>query len=256
MNLKTRKTALKIGLVVLAVIALATGIVVPAYAQAKTTPVAPPYHMIQGKVSAISAPNFSVVTGNQTTTITTDNNTQYWIIPQGRAQTFVANHLSTDNRQDRKRGILKPNPAVQLKELHIPANWRTNLGWLEVFDNKANFNDIAIGDRVIVRADVNNLAKQVLIIKAPVDRTVRGTIAAVTSTTITINPLTTAAVPTPAPVTLNWNSNTRFELKGLIQVEVGQFASAVYNSTNMNALLVNVQATAPSTPPPVNRHDE
>ncbi len=244
MNTKIGKHALKIGLLFLATVALLAGLALPTYADTTPTPNTSAFHIVQGKVNSIAAPNFVVLTANQqTVAIISNTSTQYFIIPMGKVQGYVNNRIATDNREDKKEGAPKQSRAAQLKELRIPANWRSNLGWLEIFDNQASFNDIAVGDRVIVRADSSNMAKQVLIIKAPVNRTIKGSISFDVNdpTHIKITPLTGNPI---TPITLNVTPTTRIILKG--QTSITGYAVAVYNSTNNNALTVNVQANAPA----------
>ena len=123
-----------------------------------------------------------------------------------------------------------------MKELHLPSNWRSNLGWLAFFDNPAGFDDIEINDRVIVRADNDNLARQVLIIKAPIIRTIKGSVSLVDGN-IKITPTG------GDPITLTVISTTCIILHG--QTSISGYAVAVYNSTNNNAVKVNIYAYAP-----------
>ena len=155
----------------------------------------------------------------------------------GRAIGYVNSQVNADRRTDRKQGVLQ-SQAARLKELHIPANWKTNLGWLSTFDNPARLSDIAEGDRVIVRADNNNLAKAVLIFKAPVIKTIKGSVELDDATHITISPSSGTAI------TLNVLDSTRITLKG--QTSITGYAVAVYNSSNNNAVTVNIQGNAPA----------
>jgi hypothetical protein len=242
MENRIRKRVLRVGLLFLAIVALVAAVAIPIYAATPAASNNPGFHVVQGKVDSVKSPKFDVTTPNeQSLTVSTDSNTQYYLIPLGKAQGYVNKQVAADNREDRKAGLLNPNRAAQLKELHIPANWRSNLGWLQIFDNQASFDNIAKGDRVIVRADDANLAKQVLIIKAPVNRTVKGSIVLNNDTppTITITPTDGSGA-----VTLNVVDTTRIMLKG--QTSMTGYAVALYNSTNSDALVVNIQATEPT----------
>lgn len=230
MHFKIKKRILIIGLLFLAITALVTGIVLPAYAAngpAGKNIQNPAFHLLQGKILSISSPDFTVQTAKQgQVTISTGNNTQYYTIPAGKIRNLVTSHLRSDNGNGNKK--------------LTPANLRSYLGNLNALVTRASFSDIAVGDRVIVRADSNNLAKQVLIIKAPVNRTIKGTITLVDPAHIMITPAD------GSPITLNVTSTTRIVLKG--QTSISGYAVALYNSTNDNALLVRVQATAPTSP--------
>jgi len=98
------------------------------------------------------------------------------------------------------------------------------------FGAGAEFSDIEVGDRVVVRlADGESLAKCVLIIKIAARAHVGGAITDVSSETITIAP------DDGEPVTLRYNQDTVFVLNGFIAVEEGQLARAVYDAENMMA---------------------
>ncbi len=245
MNTNARKRILKIGLLFMALAALITGIAVPAYADNRSGPNNPAFHIVQGKVTSIDITNtsFKLMTANdEEVNITTNSSTQFFVVPAGKVKGAVNSLISPGKNEDRGngKGNQKPNPAAILKEmkqLHIPANWKSNLGWLAFFDNPAGFSDIEVNDRVIVRADANNLAKQILIIKAPIIRTIKGTVAVIDSTHIRITP------SGGSPISLTIVDTTSIILHG--QISISGYAVAVYNSSNNNAIKVNVYATPP-----------
>jgi hypothetical protein len=171
-------------------------------------------------------------------TINVDSNTKYYLIPLGKADTYVNNKVARDpNAQSR---------AEKLKSLHIPANWRDNLGFLDTFGQTGTITDIAVGDRVIARVNSSGVAAQVLIIKAPVIRQVRGTI------TISGNTITGTALDKNS-INLTWDATTKFIIEGYALPATSTnsaYAVITYNSsTNPGvALLVNFAAKPPSTP--------
>ncbi len=247
-----RSNILKIGTLFLIITALVMGLAVPALAAVSsgTAPAAAPsIHTVQGKVISIAASSFAVEAGIQASvTINVDQSTKYYQISMGKAQADVNTTIAQDNRQAQRVGKPLPTRANDLKNAHIPANWRDNLGWLETFETATKFTDIQVGDRVIARTtnDGNNLAKQIIIIKAPVIQQIKGTITAVSANSITITPTSGTAV------TVNLDAKSRVTLTGLILVQNGQYAVVTYNHNTMVAQLVNVRAagpiTAPSTP--------
>lgn len=90
-----------------------------------------------------------------------------------------------------------------------------------------------------MRADSNNVAKQVLIIKAPVIKTAKGSVTLIDATHIQIAPDTGTAVS----VTIV--DSTRIILKG--QTTFTGYGVAVYDSSkNNDAVTVNIQANAPA----------
>ena len=113
---------------------------------------------------------------------------------------------------------------------------------IERFGQEATFNDINIGDRVAVRLVPDQdkpLAKLVLIFEqASYDyEKIAGTITSVSpdNQTITIEPGNGDGT-----VTLGYNDETVFYLKGAISVAPGQLASAVYHAEDMMAKVVRV----------------
>ena len=127
-----------------------------------------------------------------------------------------------------------------MKDLHIPANWRDNLGFLDTFGQKGAFSDIAVGDRVIARVNSSGVAVQLLIIKAPVIRQVRGTI------TISGNNITGTALDKNA-INLTWDSTTEFIIKGYALPTSG-YVVITYNNNTKVASLVNFATKPPPTP--------
>jgi hypothetical protein len=228
-------------LIPLAVVAVLAGIVPALPALAAPTRTA--LHTVQGIVVE-PQPTDSTFTiqssNNVTTTISVNATTKCYLISIGRVQNYIDNQVNKDIRQDKD----KDSRGAAMKELHIPANWRDNLGWLDTFNKAASFSDIALGDRIIARVDSNNMASQVLIIEAPVIRQVKGQV------TISSSPDTVVVNPTNGQtVSLSWDTNTEFIIKGTISA-VGTFPYGVvtYNAKSSTALLVNLAAKAPTTP--------
>ena len=227
------KYFLGIGILFVTIAALVMGLAVPALANgnnATKTPPTPAVRTVQGKVVSIASDNLSFVIQNTSGNITVSVNatTKYYVVPVGRVQ------QADDN------GVLQSH----YKDLVIPANWKDNMNWLDKFLKKGQFSDIEIGDRVIARiGTIDNMARQVLIIKGPVIRQIKGTITAVST-----NPNSITINSTSGLVTLSWDTNTRFILKGLIAVvgNVGQYATVTYNKNTLMAQIVNVLPAAPT----------
>jgi hypothetical protein len=218
-------------------------LVVPVLAKSPAA-VAPPIsmHTVQGKVVEVSntSTSFTVLSEKNTqVTIVTNTSTKFYIINMGKAQSYVNSKVAQDVRGYQKEGFKLPSLAAGLKDFRIPANWRDNLGWLDSFDTQADFSDVEVGDRVIARItnDGSNLAKQVLIVKAPVIRAVKGKVQSVTESSISIAP-----DPGSAVLTLNIEPETRITLKGTGVIQQGQVIVAVYNSKNGNLMTATIQA--------------
>jgi hypothetical protein len=237
--MKLMRKTLAISLLVLVMTALVISMATPAWAA--PSPAAQAQRTVQGKVNSISGSSLVIQNGNQSpVTINVDGTTKYYRIAMGKAQAYVNNTAGKDNKEAKAAGKPQPPRAADLKNAHVPANWKDNLGWLETFDTATKFSEIQVGDRIIARVtgDAANLAKQVLLIKAPVIQTVKGTISAVSGSSVTVN-----GVP------LNVDGNTRISLKGLLSVQVNQFAVAVYNRVTSVAQTISIQPISIQQPP-------
>jgi Domain of unknown function (DUF5666) len=232
------RDALKIGFPFIAVMALVLGTALPVLADNSPKAVAS-LRPVQGEVISVASDNSTFVVQNrsqQQVTITVDANTKYFMAPNDKA-------VAADNGLARYRVAEKTANKGQSKKLQVTK--QLEAGVIASCGNgsgkEAQFSDIQVGDRVIVWVKTaDNLATKVLIIEAPVMPKVKGTITDVSDNSITINPASGTAV------TLSWDASTRFMLKGLISVQTGQYAAAVYNRNTMTAQTVDVQATAPT----------
>jgi len=235
---KIGKQIIKYSVLIVMLLALTASIAVPAMAQAPPSAL----HSVQATVTAVAATAFTIQNGTQTpVTITTDGNTKFYMVPMGRVNTWVNNQVNKDIRQ----GKGKQTRPGALRQLHIPANWKGNLGFLETFDVKAKFTDIEIGDRVIARVSGNNnLATQVMVIKAPVIQTIKGTINTVSGNSITMTPTSGTAV------TVTVGPKTVITLHGILAVQPTQYSVTVYNKKTLVAQTINVQSAAPAAKTP------
>lgn len=118
-------------------------------------------------------------------------------------------------------------------------------GWPS-FGKAASFEDLKIGDGVIIRVMPNeNLAKQVLIVKPSNIKKVNGIIETVNNDSFVVNP------EEGDNVVLTFNSDTRVMLKGAIAMAAGQWATVVYKvtaDTNL-AVVVDVLLEKPAPKP-------
>jgi len=251
MKKEIRRNALKIGIPFIVIMALVTGMALPVLAD-NTSKLINGLRLIQGEVISVASDNSTsdnstIVVQNvnqQQVTIKVDANTQYYTISVGKASEAVKNLTvkdkivknKTNNAGPKQFNATAPGESVTTASCGIDPNWLGRNG------KQAQFSDVQVGDRIIAWVKTSdNLATYVLIIKAPVIQKVKGTVTDVSDNSITITP------SSGATVTLSWDASTRFVLKGLISVQNGQYASAVYNKNTMTAQTVHVQATAPTT---------
>jgi hypothetical protein len=250
MKNEVRRNALKIGIPFIVIMTMVMGMALPVLADNTSKPNSG-LRVVQGEVMSISSDNSTsdnativIQNGNQLqVTIKVDSNTKYFVVPTGKTSAAINSNAVKDKtiEIEKKVNKVKPKQSQAVEELGITANCGNDLNGLNRYGKEAQFSDIQVGDRVIARVKTaDNLATQVLIIKAPAIQRVKGIITAVSDNSITITPTNGTAV------TLSWDGNTRFVLKGLISVQNGQYASAAYNRNTMTAQTVDIQATAPA----------
>ena len=189
--------------------------------------------VVRGKVLSVGGQEFVIQSGEEELTIKVDENTKYYKLCVPERIMALARHQIELRAQDQL-----PPP----EDVGIPRLQRARLKLLHHFGEKAEFGDIAVGDRVAVwlAPEENNLAQRVLIIKPTTYAHVSGTISvSLAGEAITITPAD------GEPVTLSYNGSTEFVLNGFIAVEEGQYAHAIYNSDNMVAKRVAVYQEVP-----------
>lgn len=255
------KHFLRIGLPLLVLVGLITALALPVAAadQQQITPPLKrmfPANTTGGEVTAVAADKTSFtikpMTGDPVT-IKVDANTKYYKTtpptPLQNQERFKEKALAQlDALKERiknlpnQRGLgnkgQAPSPQATPKPTPTPADLDAAfLARIEKTAQPAAFSDIAVGDMVLVRTMPNeNLAKYVVITKKlPIARA-EGTITAVSANTITITPSGGQAV------VLNWDKDTRFTIQGAITIQVGQTATAVYNTETKKASVISAKA--------------
>jgi hypothetical protein len=99
-----------------------------------------------------------------------------------------------------------------------------------------SLNDISIGDTISINeSTTDGTASQILIIKFQNIKQIRGPITNLAADSITITPASGAAA------TINWDSNTRFLLRGVSNTQTGAIANALYNETTNTAVIIIVK---------------
>lgn len=220
---------------------------------------------VRGKVTSVDQGNqeFVIKAGEEEVTIKVDGNTKYFKICVPGRITSLAQHwmqfrhqeqeeigapggqgvgLGLQN-QERHRALVRDqmrlrlqNQTSQPENVPLSEPQQAKLKWLCPFGEEAGFSDIAVGDMVVVwlASEGGNLAERVQIIEPVTYAHVSGTISDVSTDSITITPDDGDAV------TLSYNEDTIFTLKGIIQVQSGQSANAIYDSDNMLTKVVTV----------------
>ncbi|HEX7364241.1 MAG TPA: hypothetical protein VF366_03640 [Dehalococcoidia bacterium] len=250
------KVALRIAVPLFLIMTLGLNGALPVLADNASRPV-PAFRMVQGEVLNIVSDNstsdnatatITLKHGNKQLEIQVDAGTKYYLIARGKPSSAESSVVAQPKGAIKKNYKLERQTSVAavadepLSEAAIVASCARDPNSLGRYGKPAQFSDVEVGDRIIACVKTaDNVAKQVLIIKAPIKQKINGTITEVSDGSITIAPVIGNAV------TLNWDANTKFTLKGLISVQSGQYASAIYNRNGMLALTVDIQASAPTT---------
>ncbi len=119
-----------------------------------------------------------------------------------------------------------------------PKRLQGNLEWMHQFGGEATFDNITVGNRVIVLVAPNEgepLAKLVLIIEPATQNRVIGEVTEITGDTVTITPENGNAVE------LNYNEDTVFILRGTPSLEEGEEAVAIYVETDDGLLAKRIR---------------
>ena len=102
--------------------------------------------------------------------------------------------------------------------------------------------EITSGDFVTAITGANGSASQVIIMRFSNIKHVSGTITGMTGNSFTVSPVNGSAV------TINWDENTHFLLKGLTAVQNGQTANVLYNGTTNLMIIALITSTSTPTP--------
>jgi hypothetical protein len=208
---------------------LVLGVALPALAAPDAAkPRAKDFHsrIVMGKVLSIGDQQFVIKSGKEELTISVNEDTEYYKMSVPGRIISLARRWLEFRHQNRGR-------------IDIPTRESPKLSWLHPFDEEATFSDIEEGDRVVVWLAEDSeslLAERVEITKVTTYEHVSGTITAVSATDKTI----TITTDEDEEVTLTYNERTVFILKGIIQVDIGQSAKAVYDSDTLIAKTVTV----------------
>ncbi|MBI2830136.1 MAG: hypothetical protein HYX81_03155 [Chloroflexi bacterium] len=249
------KKVLKVGTLALLVVGLVAGLAFPVLAAPKgegksgDRPERP--NLLKGTVAgiAVDKTSFDLKIGDKDPVkIKVDDNTKFFMVRlPGKGDIEKDDHEGKGpkdverGRGSENKGKGKAKAALErVKEVA-----KDNLGQLRKLAKEATFDDLKVGEHVVVQVMPNeNLAKMVFIIKkAPALERVSGTIKAVADGSITITK------EDGTDIALKWDAHTRFVLQGLISVQPGQLARAAFNPENNLAKVVQVKP-APPTPTP------
>jgi hypothetical protein len=233
---------------------LVLGVALPSLAASDVAPLSTDEfegRIVKGKVLSVDEEYqkyFKIQSGEEELTITVDENTKYYKLGVPGRIVSLAQHLEEWKHQIQQGARALAQHQMRLQDrlfqpddMDMPESKPAKLKWLRPFGEESEFSDIAVGDRVVVwlaeEGNGNLLAERVLIVKPATYASVSGSITDVSSAdkTITITP-----EDGDEPVTLDYNESAVFILNGVIEVETGQSAHAIYDSDNMLAKRVVV----------------
>lgn len=254
----------KIAVVVTLAVALVLGVTLPGLAASdETVPQTADYwpRLFKGEVLSVDEvepKSFVIQSGEEGLTILVDENTRYFILyPPKKLLGLVQQRMGLRQQNQERARVIEPAVPMQLRAVgRVPQpkgileHQRANLKQLRHFGEKATFDDIAVGNKVVVWLAPETdgyLAKIVTIIEPTTYARIAGTITGVSDDFITIEPVSGGD-----EVTLEYTDTTIFILKGIISVdeEAEQFARAVYNTGTMTAKVVRVWPEPPQLPQP------
>jgi len=197
--------------------------------------------MLRGEVVSIDASKqfFVIKSGEQEQTIAVGEGTKYFMASTPpRLRTLGQTEGAPESPPGEGKGLLG-KIGGKLQQLRQQVKAGTPPG------EKATFDDIKIGSRVVVwlvPGEEKPTAQVVLIMKPVNAGRICGTIDNIDEAAKTI---TIAPANGGDKVTLKYDGNTIFTIKGTIRVEVGQTACAVYNTETMVAKTVRVGISLP-----------
>ncbi len=204
--------------------------------------------VLQGEVVSIDEAGqefFVIQSGEEEITISVDSETKYFKAPVAKqAVTMTQSRMElrqlekTEGVEADQKPILRrvrareqaTESALRCQDEGARQQLRNELTETCPLGQEASFEDIAIGNRVVVRTvlgEDNPLAKVVMIIKPTAYKHVTGTITDISPSAKTI---TIAPADGSDNVILGYSEKTRFTLRGSPRLEEGQSAGAVYDN--------------------------
>ena len=246
----------EIALVSVLALGLVLGLASPALAAPPwTSPpleVPPPPRIIRGEVVSIADASFVVGSGLSEVTVLVDDETEYFKAsapPRALSLSLRPGEPAEPGRQGLGftqmlcrlvGGIVAPASALVRNRLELRGQVRGRLGMaggLCPFAEEASFEDIEVGSVVtvwVVPGGDDPLAERVVIGKCIDFHHVLGTISEIGPDTITI------VTDDSETVVLSYDEETRFVLRGIISLEVGDSVRAVYDGEVMAEAVVVV----------------
>lgn len=201
--------------------------------------------VLRGRVVSIEEESFGIQSGEQKLAISVNGDTKYFKLHVPGRLVALVRHRMQLMQPEVQQEIRVVEPAInqvpQLRNMDILKHQRPNLKRLSFFGEEATFGDIAVGDRVVVRAvreEDSYLAKIVIIIKPTTYARVIGTVSNINEAAmkITIEPLSSSSAE-DGKIILTYDSHTIFILRGTPSLQEGEKVVAIYMEKEDGTLL-------------------
>jgi len=182
---------------------------------------------------------FVIQSGEQKLTISVDDDTKYFRLYVPERLTALLRHRMQLEVQI--ESVINQMPQLKKRAMEILKHQRPNLKRLRCLGEEATFGDIAVGDRVAVRAvwgENSYLAKTVVIMKPTTYARVSGTVSNIDEANmeIAIEPLSSSSAE-DGEITLAYDSHTIFILRGTPGLQEGKKVVAIYMERGDSTLL-------------------
>jgi len=204
--------------------------------------------LLRGRVVSIDDDQefFVIQSGEQELTISVDDDTKYFkLYVPGRLVALVQHRMQLMQPEIRQEirvmeSAINRMPQLKKRAMEILKH-QPNLKQLRCLGEEATFGDIAVGDRVAVRAvwgEDSYLAKTVVIMKPTTYARVSGTVSNIDESAmeITIEPLSSSSAE-DGKIILAYDSHTIFILRGTPGLQKGEKVVAIYMEKDDGTLL-------------------
>ena len=200
--------------------------------------------VLRGRVVSIDDDQgfFVIQSGEQKLTISVDDDTKYFrlYVPE-RLTALLRHRMQLMQPEVQIESVINQMPQLKKRAMEILKHQRPNLKQLRCLGEEATFGDIAVGDRVAVRAvwgEDSYLAKTVVIMKPTAYARVSGTVSNIDEANmeIAIEPLSSSSAE-DGEIILAYDSHTTFILRGTPGLQEGEKVVAIYMERDDGTLL-------------------
>jgi len=199
--------------------------------------------LLRGRVVSIDEEEefFVIQSGEQKLTISVDDDTKYFrlYVPE-RLTALLRHRMQLMQPEVQIESVINQMPQLKKRAMEILKH-QPNLKQLRCLGEEATFGDIAVGDRLEVRAmwgENSYLAKTVVIMKPTTYARVSGTVSNIDEANmeIAIEPLSSSSAE-DGEIILAYDSHTTFILRGTPGLQEDEKVVAIYMERGDSTLL-------------------